>query len=369
MNERGASEALRALAQGDCRKLVELCAWLSQDEAIATRYLATDLADAAKKAATNAGDGGLSALLNDLRNRPNSLLVAFFPTAAASEVYEVPGARIGPAADLVSAAPTEQARAVWPDKGDILTVVTNHPAQGRLGAIRTAAWLQTVLGAIGLTAYARSQTVAPLALCPALSTAMFLSTANGEPYPVDLAALNSPPASDLSELISEGYWRDLLLDATARVPTDLAQHRLTLAARWLQIATSAIGTADALVALGIALETITGDEVKGAVVERIAKRAAVFLANTAPAEERGDVYYDELRRAKKLYDVRSRVAHGQYDEWTADQPHGDFNRNEFHRFVLDVALAFRRHARERNMRDTRDFMNWWKRVELEGIFA
>jgi pimeloyl-ACP methyl ester carboxylesterase len=228
------------------------------------------------------------------------------------------------------------------------------------------------LGAIGLAAYARSRTLAPLALCPALGTAIFLSTANGIPDPVDRAALLSPgppPPAELADLISATDSRELLLDATARLPTDLAQQRLTLAARWLQLAASAISTADAFVALGIALETITGDESKSVVVERITRRAAVFLARAAPDDKRDDVYYDELKRAKRLYDLRSRAAHGQYDEWNEDQPTGDRNRDEFHRFVLDVILGFREHARERNMRTDEDFGKWWRRAELQGLFV
>ena len=60
----------------------------------------------------------------------------------------------------------------------------------------------------------------------------------------------------------------------------------------------------------------------------------------------------------------------QYDEWTEDQLKGDAGREEFHRFVLDVALAFRAHARERSMRDSADFRKWWKRAEgPDGLFC
>jgi hypothetical protein len=178
-----------------------------------------------------------------------------------------------------------------------------------------------------------------------------------------------PPSTELGEIMADADSLALVLDATARDPIDFAQQRLTLAARWFQLAASAISAADAFVALGVALETITGDESKSLVIERITKRAAVFLAVTAPESEREDVYYDELKRAKKLYDLRSRAAHGQFDEGAADQPATDTDREEFHRFVLNVALGFRVHARQRNMRHGEDFANWWKRVELEGMFA
>jgi hypothetical protein len=202
--------------------------------------------------------------------------------------------------------------------------------------------------------------------------ASFLSTASGRPDPVDRAAMLSPgrpPSSDLADLMAAPDSQALLLDATAREPTDLAQQRLTLAARWLQLAASAISTADALVALGIALETIAGDESKSGVVERITRRAAVFIAIAAPADEREDVFFDELKRARRLYDLRSHAAHGRYDELTSDQTTSDANREEFHRFVLDVALGFRSHVRERNMRHDEDFGKWWKRAELQGVFA
>jgi hypothetical protein len=372
MNDRGASAALQAVATGDNSKLHEVAEWLSARDGITGRYLAGDLHEAVRSAASSSDDGGLKALLADLVGRPDSVLAAFFPGSRAPGVFELPGALIGPAGDLAARAPSESALDLWPEDASTLAVLAYHRAQGRLGAIRTAAWLQTVLGAINLAAYARSQTLAPIALCPAFGTAIFLGTARGEAHPVDRAALLSPgppPAAELAKLMVVGESRDLLLDATARVPSDLAQYRLTLAVRWLQLAASAISTADALVALGIALETITGDDSKGAVVERITKRAAIFLAAEAPADERGDIYYEELKRSKKLYELRSRAVHGQYDEWAADQPKGDAGREEFHRFVLDVALGFRRHARERKMRDAEDFKTWWKRAELEGVFA
>lgn len=373
MNENGASAALRAAAAGNMDKLPVLTKWISEQNGIAGRYLAPDLSAAASSAATCAGDGGLTDLLHDLRNRPDSLLAAFFPSPASGGIFELPGATIGSAEELAKLAPSKSALMAWPTDRTVLAVIAHHPAQGRLGAVRTAAWLQTVLGAISLASYARFQRIAPLAACPALGTAMYLSTQSGEPDPVDRAALAAPgppPASHLVELLTEPSSRELVGDATALDPKDLAQKRLTLAARWLQLAASAISTADALVSLGIALETIAGDESKGAIVERITKRAAVFLATRAGADERADVYYEELDRARKLYDLRSRAAHGQYDEWTEDQLRGDAGREEFHRFVFDVALAFRAHSRERNMRDGADFKKWWKRAEgPEGLFC
>ena len=46
-------------------------------------------------------------------------------------------------------------------------------------------------------------------------------------------------------LFSDPAARELMNDATAREPADLAQARLTLAARWLQAAASALSTAGA----------------------------------------------------------------------------------------------------------------------------
>jgi hypothetical protein len=70
-----------------------------------------------------------------------------------------------------------------------------------------------------------------------------------------------------------------------------------------------------------------------------------------------------------LYELRSRAAHGQYDEWNVDQAKADAGRTELHRFVLDVCLGLRRHARERGMKDEADFDKWWARVEIKGAFA
>jgi Apea-like HEPN len=372
MNETGAAGVLKALAAGDESRLQDLCEWLSRQENIDGRYLFGDLSDAARRAASSSSDGGLRSLLEDLGGRADSMLVAFFPASRASGgTIELPGAIIGPAGELLSVV-SEAAQALWPTDPNTLAILARHPAQGRLGAIRTAAWLQTVLGAVGLAAYARSRTLAPLVLCPAVGTTIYVSSQDGTAHPVDSAAMPSPrgpSTAELADLIADSEAHALLLDATARSPADLAQQRLTLAARWLQLAASAISTADAFVSLGIALETITGDASKSVVVERITKRAAVFLAFAVSPDDREDVFYDELKRAKRLYDLRSRAAHGQYDEWSSDQRTGDADREDFHRFVLDVALGFRTHARERNFRLVEDFDKWWKRAELQGMFV
>ena len=232
--------------------------------------------------------------------------------------------------------------------------------------------MQTVLGAISLAAYDHSRLIAPIALCPILGMAVFADTAAGVPDEVDRAALlarGPGSTAQLGVLLSSREAVQIILDATALTPIDLVQQRLTNAARWFQLASSASSTADAVISLGIALEILTGDAGTVGVTDKIIRRSAVFLASGAPANERGDVYFDELKRAKKLYDLRSRVAHGRYDEWRSNQSAADDLRVDFQRFVLEVALGFRRHARERNIRDDQDFSTWWKRVEIEGISA
>ncbi len=373
MNEQSASKALQQIAAGDYCKLEELITWLLQRTDIEQRYLPRDLEEAAKATATHAGDGGLLALLDDLTSRPDSLLLAFFPTEKASEiVFDLPCARIGPASALLQETPNPLAETIPPERSDTLAVLTRHAAQGRLGALRNSAWLQTVLGAIGLAAYAKSNLLAPIALCPVLGTAVFIDTGTGVPDEVGRAALLGPglaSTDQLAVLLSDADALGIILDATALEPSDLVQQRLTLAARWFQLASSASSTADAVISLGIALEVLTGDSGSLQVTDKIVRRSALFLASGAPAHERGDVYFDELKRGKKLYDLRSRVAHGRYDEWNGNQSKADNERTEFHRFVFEVALGFRRHARERNMRDDNDFTTWWKRVEIEGISA
>jgi hypothetical protein len=177
-------------------------------------------------------------------------------------------------------------------------------------------------------------------------------------------------ASAQTELLfADEEAKDIIADASARTARDLVQARLTLAARWLQAASSAVSAADAFVSLGVALEIVAGDRSKAAVIERVTRRAATFLAGGAPEEDRDDLYFEELRRAKHFYDLRSRAAHGQYDDRSADHTAADADRQAFHRFVADVCLGFRRHARERRMLDDDDFDRWWTRVEIKGIFA
>lgn len=371
MNERGAAAALESLSAGSEEQLDGLCSWLAEQDGVAGRYLARDLAAAVRTIAKTDASSAimLESLLETLRGRPDSVLVARFSGTAARETYRLDGAAVGPTGTLAEEFAFVPLGA-WPAHPERLAVVITHPSQGRLGAIRTAAWLQTVLGAISLAAYSISSDLTSVAAGPPMESAVFIDGQAGSGEALDTAARFSPNAlEDLAIVFENEAVFNLLSDATARVPVDLAQGRLTLAARWLQVASSAVSTPDALVALGIALETITGDDTSGAVVERVTKRSATFLAARASRDDRVDVYQDELKRAKRLYGLRSRAAHGQYDEWTSDQAEGDRSRSELHRFVLEVCLGFRQHARERNMADVEDLKRWWSRVEIEGIFA
>jgi hypothetical protein len=373
MNERGAAAALEQVAGGSQDKLTPLCSWLAEQEGVRGRYLDAELRSTVlTTAAATTGDAAacVAALIAELRGRPDSVLAAFFGAPAPEGVLRLAGAAIGAPSELAATEPTSALPPeIWPQE-DALAVVVWHPAQGRLGAVRAAAWLQTVLGAIGLAAFRASHTLVPVAACPGLESAVFVGNKTGPPIALETAArwYQGAYLTDLRALFEDSAAVELMSDATAREPADLAQARLTLAARWLQAASSAVTTVDALVLLGVALETIAGDSRPGAVVERITKRCAVFLAATAPEAERMDLYYDELKRAKRMYDLRSRAAHGQYDD-TADQATGDSHRDELHRFVLEVALGFRRHARDRKLRDGSDFQKWWARAEVQGVFS
>ena len=371
MNKNQATSALRRVCEGSKGEIGELCSWLSKNSMLSEKYLLDDLCLAVERLAIEFGNIDLENLTNRLDSRPDSFLAAYFPDYKISEVIELDGARIGPASGLVDDVPPEIVRRAWPNDPSMLVILTAHPAQGRLGAMRTAAWMQTILGAIGLVAYSNTGSISPFAPSSGFSSAIFFSASDGETHPIERVALPapSPKPESLDPLLAKPDARQLLLDATARVPTDLAQRRLTQAAWWMHLAGTTISTADALVALGIALETLTGDDNKQNVVDKVTRRAAVFVASSAEPEERTDIYYEQLKKAAGYYDLRSRAAHGRYDHWNEDEASIDRLRSDFHRFVCDVALGFRGHTRERNMRDVDDLIRWWKRVGIEGIFA
>ena len=371
MNKKEAAGALRRVCEGSKDEIGELCTWISKNSLLSEKYLFDDLCLAVERLATESDEIDLEQLNNHLDGRPDSFLAAFFTDYKISEVIDLDCARIGPASGLVNDVPPEIVHREWPNEPSMLMILTGHPAQGRLGAMRTAAWMQTILGAIGLVAYSKSGSISPVAASPGFSSAVFFSASDLETYPIERIALPAPSIGpeSLDELLAEPDGRQLLLDATARVPSDLAQRRLTQAVWWLHLASTTISTADALVALGIALETLTGDDSKQHVVEKVTKRAAVFAADSADPHERADVFYEQLKKALEYYDLRSRAAHGRYDHWNEDEARIDGLRSDFHRFVCDVALGFRGHTRARNMRDVDDLMRWWKRVGIEGIFA
>lgn len=377
MNEQGAANALEAAAQGDKDKLGPLSAWLAGHEELGGRYLASDLLAVLRQTAAAHAISDrtpreeLESLVEELAGRGDSLLAAVFDSPAASQVLKTDGAIIGSARSVAAELGAALPAGLLEADPDDLAIVVSHPAQGRLGAVRAAAWLQTVLGAIGLAAYATTKNLCPVAVCPTLARASYTG-AGGAGLTTIEAATRFPTdgtAAHLEQLFADESSVGLIADASARFPEDLVQARLTRAARWLQAASSAVSTADAFVSLGVALETVTGDRKSSAVIERVTKRAATFIASGEPDEERDDIYYDQLRRAKRFYDLRSRATHGQYDDRTADQGKGDADRRDFHSFVADVCLGFRRHARERQMLDEEHFDRWWSRVEIKGVFA
>jgi hypothetical protein len=369
VNERGASLALEAAAGGDHGKLPLLTGWLAERDGIAGRYLPSDLEEAASRAAED--DTGLEELVKNLKSPPDSVLVTFFPGTEAREVIEVEGAAIGPAEKLADYAPAG-APSEWPDGTPVLAILTHHPAQGRLGAVKTAAWLQTILGAVLIASYAKTGQLLPLGRSPAVGSALYYSGSACPGEQVERAALAAPgppAATELAELEASEESLALIADAASKQPSDLAARRLTLAARWLQLAASAITTADAFVSLGIALETIAGDSEKSSVQERVTQRSAIYVVNSLPPEERPDAYEEQTAAAKRFYELRSRASHGQYAERDGEREQDETARAEFHRFVLNVALGFRDHSRQRQMRDTADLERWWKRAKLEGLFS
>lgn len=373
MNDHGAAMVLDAIAGGVTDKLNSLCEWIAQREELGGRYLPEDIKPtvlmAAERVAAGAAPGTdeVLAVIADLAGRPESVLAAVFSSRGPSRLLALADAYLATAADLMARVP----EGLLGEPSDRLAVAVRHPARGRLGAIRAAAWMQTVLGAVGLAAYARSKALAPVAACPTIALASYSggtltharSLESATRFPVDETEVR------IEALFEDPECKALMVDATAREASDLAQARLTVAVRWLQSASSAVAAADAIVLLGVALETIAGDQNKGNVVERITKRAAIFLASGAPAEDQDDIYYEQRKRAESFYNLRSLAAHGRYDEIRGNQSKKDSERLEFHRFVADVCLGFRRHSRARSMLSEDDFMKWWKRVEIKGAFA
>ena len=146
MNDRGASAALQAIAAGDDSKLDELCSVAVASRRIAGRYLAGDLREAAGALPPHAGDGGLSSLLSGpggpARQRARRVLpgLASARSLRASRRADRPRRRAG-----IRRSVRERARRLARGRRHA-RCARSPPAQGRLGAIRTAAWLQTVSG-------------------------------------------------------------------------------------------------------------------------------------------------------------------------------------------------------------------------------
>ena len=226
--------------------------------------------------------------LGELVTDAETRLVAFFPQAQLDGSFSLDGAQLGPAKAIAETAridpPVESG-----ETGSELGVMIRDPRGGRLGAVHAVGWLQTVLGALGLAAYDRWQGLGPVATCPSQASACLVAAGDEPPVDVDIGAAlfrDTPgqrEARRLADRIREpeahpGRHRSR---AKRPCPTPSDGHR-ALATDCLD---PAIRAADALVALGVALESLTGDDNKGAVLERVTKRAATFLAIAFPAGE------------------------------------------------------------------------------------
>ena len=379
MSELGTGIALRSLAAtGEAKHRDKVLRWLVLQQGIGDRWHQLDLAERIDATADllrrEVGD---TAPAHDVQGAPPQLdeptvrhlrgLVADLADAQADWLIAVCGhARTtrGHAFDDVTFGPLsavrDDLRPVAPgEEGQALAITVAPNACGREAAVRGTERLRQALGALYLAAVVAGQRApSGTRIGDGFPPAIYL-TAPGRGgsllTPDAVAGLSAEPL-DADEILSASDSVALMGEILARDRHDLAQERLPRGAAWLQRGFDAISFADAVLALGVALECVIGDESAGHTVENVSRRCSLLLVEDDNPLKRLDV----SKQARRLYDWRSRVAHGRFEPAGQDAAELESVRHEFASFVSRVTAAFADKARAERWQKYDDLRDWYE---------
>jgi hypothetical protein len=364
--------AVRALAKvaeagiGDSAT-EKLCRLLLNRDTINKRFDASDLvpqiAGAASRVAKGAEpDTAFNELVETLERAPGTLVLAAFSAPPVNGTFKVGQAVFGPLELLLE---DERLKSLRGRSGScergVFGILVEEETAGMRGSRRALQTMRRALGGLYLAGRARGADtrIGPL---PAddLNPAVFVGPPGELEGLVHRLRIPESVAIDVDQLLGDAEGR-ALIDDCVEGSADFVAERLAAAAAWAQVGFDALVYAEAVLALGIALEALIGGDRGGDTVSIVSKRTA-FLLRTGEDEARALSAYDWSERTKKLYGERSNVAHGRYAE--GDVAKEAVLRHEFEDLVFRVALEFRTVGRSEPWSDEKDIRAWQLRLEL-----
>jgi len=374
VSEQAAAAALMKLAgsPGDVDARAKVVRWLLGDKLIADRVDEADAEHLVDEAAARTTAGTEAAVLAELKAgleaSPGTTLIALFRFPKVRQVWDFGPVRFGPPA-LVIDERVVPATGSWGASASAaaFAVRVDEPAIGTRGSRRALEWLRAGLGALYLAGRLNGGGAdTRLGPVPAdeLAPSVFVGPVGSLGCLVEVLRVPATVPLELDALLAAEEASALVLDCLQSEPADLVQHRLRQAAPWIQFSFDALSFPDAVLGLGVALESLVGAENTSDVVRTIGMRAAFLLREGDTPAERALTGSDWQIKAKSLYKARSTVAHGRYEEGALSQAKEREIRHDFEDLVCRIATTFRAEGRRHNWLTDKDLKNWQEQLEL-----
>jgi hypothetical protein len=373
VSEQAAATALTKLAASsdDTNARAKVVRWLLADDTIRLRIDETDLerlVDDVAEHLTGSATDEIARLKTGLATAEPTTIVALFRHPKAQGLWDIPPVRFGPVSRVVGG-DAIPASGSWGAGSDAarFAIRVDEPAIGARGTNQALDWLRAVLGALYLAGRVNGggadTRLGPVAT-DELAPAVFIGAAGSLGCLAEAMRLPTAVPLDIDELLDSTDAQALISDCLERAPATLVQRRLRQAAPWIQFAFDALSFPDAVLGLGVALESLIGSESKADVVRTIAMRTAFLLREGATTSERALSGSDWRKKATSLYDARSTVAHGRYEQGALSQAKERQIRLEFEELICRVAINFRRQGMEHSWMTDKDLRIWQEQLEL-----
>lgn len=372
MSEKAPAAALADLRANttDVAALSKIVRWLQKSEVIREKAEESDLEALVMQVAEGGEPDSKTALLrmqSELECSSGTTLIAVFPEPAGEKLWQFGPVTFGPVNVVVG----EHLRLVA-DSLDTLASPgafafrVEESAIGVRGSTRALDWLRAAIGALYLAGRIAGRADARLSpmRTDELSPVMFFGSSSSLRSVVDALHLSPTMPVDVDALLEDFQVRGLVADCLQARPSDLVEKRLRLAAPWLQCSFDSMSFPDAILSLGVALETLIGTEGTGDVVKTVAIRTAFLLRVGETQEERTLSASDWRGAAKRLYGARSVIAHGRYERGKKSEAEERRLRQDFEQMVCLVAAQFRLEGKRHGWTKDLDLTSWQEYLEL-----
>jgi hypothetical protein len=375
VSDQAAAQALeKVAASGDKAAAEKVVRLLLRDETISQRVDFADIEDAVVRAAGEMAQRGsapsvsMAALESALKSGTGTTLIAIFSVATVSTRKTVGCTEFGPAHALLDDSSLALERGDWGALGasDQLAIRVTDPALAGRGRRVALQWLRGALGALYLAGRAIGGVDVRVGPVPAddLAPSVFVGPPNQLACLVHAMRLPLSVPLDIDKLLANTEAVDLMADCLGNDRSDLVSLRMRDAAPWIQLAFDALAYPDAVLSLGISLEALIGSESPADVVKVVSTRAAFLLREGRSRSDRAISGGEWRARTKRLYDARSRVAHGRYTEGTLSAEEQWQVRRDFEDLVCRVAVEFRNVGRRQGWTTDKDLRSWQDELEM-----